>query len=232
MDRMASCSKSLVVATVVVASVLSGVYVVGQTNTVPSLLLDRLQKAKADGKTLLEAGIRWESDGPRTLEQLIDQFSIVRVSVGSVASSVFSSDELAIYTWLPLASWEPLSKRPVRAPLCESRLPTGLLNDQHGAVRLVGGTLVLDGIRVVLSSPDSDIRLQPKSRYLLIGHLCDNRTLSLGIGRQGIFSEDSHGRLQPIQAEGRVPWQSELLSLGTVSKLRERLRKAPDANDQ
>lgn len=97
------------------------------------------------------------------------------------------------------------------------------------AVPLRIGAADVNGVRLTMQGPHSQITVRPGQEYLLVGESCAGSVLRPTHGEFSIFNVDSSGNIRPVVTSNpKQPADLALVELGTI----DRLRAAGDGKDE
>ncbi len=188
-------------------------------------LADALAEAKKTGKNETTVRITGEAFDPGGFAQLLDDYSFVIVEVER--SKPTTVTDRYIKTWHRVRVLEWLStKAPVAFPSCyDSTLPSGMVvGADQLAVPILGGVVEMDGVRLVLETPQSPITLVGGEKIVAIVNACDSRVALLPIGETSILHLGEDGTLRS-DSQSMPASLADLGSILTLEQLRNRIKE-------
>lgn len=169
---------------------------------------EELQQAKAEGKTEIILPSAMQLPGTvNSLEQVIQDYSLIRVRVKDAEAIVTQPDPtietISIDTWYKLDVLEVLHQQ---TRLGEKFLPEGvpnrllpLLLPSESFLVVSGGTVTVDGIKVIRSFGSEEVPLALGREYLIVADLEYGDKLIRKVTKAGVFLIDDTS-LKPVRA--------------------------------
>ncbi len=171
---------------------------------------EELEQVKAENKTELILPSAMQLPGTvNSLEQVIQSYSLLRVRVKDAEVIVTQPDPyieevIAIETWYKLEILEVLHQQ---SKVGEEPLPEGapkrllpLLSSESFLV-VNGGTVTVDGVKVIRSFGSEEVPLALKREYLIAADLVDTDKRIRTVAKAGVFLIDDTS-LKPVRARG------------------------------
>jgi len=160
--------------------------------------------------------------------------SVVALVKGTYITPVATAEAGWTSTWYEV-ELEKVVVEPVENPIpCggPEKAPVGIRRGKRWALRLYGGTVVIDGVRLTSRVSYKRKHLQPESRFLVFGKWCGEAFLPLN-EHEGVFEVADDGKLQSLLSldtpftraieemegvEAVRPWVERLRAEGTGDK--------------
>lgn len=132
------------------------------------------------------------------------------VVVVPIAAVTEATDDYHIYTWYKLKVLERLSSHP-HPELDVETIPDGLkpLHKDEVVTRIVGGTVLVDGVFVKMVSPSSPLLAMGKRHLLFLVPDGSGSFEQLRTGADTIFTIDNDDKLEPL-VDNSSPFQQDV----------------------
>jgi hypothetical protein len=180
-----------------------------------------VRDAKDSGKT--EATVRITGEGyvpAGGLARIVGQYSVIVATVDQAEPVVVA--ERYIRTWYRLRVSERLTAHsPAEFPPCaaEEPPPSLRLKSEQLALPVLGGAVVVHGVKLMVQSPQSSIHLVKADQVVAIVNICATGVALLPFGAEGLFHARPDGTLQ-TDLDADAAWVSEMGTPPTLAALR------------
>lgn len=186
-----------------------------------------ISEARRNGVAQIVKTAPSEAPVPPLREWLRD-YAVVHIR-GSAVTPLARREGEWVVTWLEVEHVRTLgTQSPAVSESCGSysEPPSGLLMTPGSlAMPVRGGSVVAQGVRLLVEGPAARVRVDAGREYVVFGALCGRR-LMLTQREAGIFGVDDEGRLlrDPNDSVGS-PAEREVMELGTLVRMEEELRR-------
>jgi len=161
-----------------------------------------------------------------SFDRAIDEFSVVVVRPLRLSAATTTLN--SIRTWHVFRVIETVSRRSPSPDDCEAYVPPSSVpvNTDEVAIELFAGSVDVAGVKVTMDTLHSLVKFEPDQTYVLIGALCQARTLQLAFGPYGVYQISPNGFIPGAVADPAVsrPFLEEMLNLKTLDNLKKRLQ--------
>ena len=164
-----------------------------------------------------------------TLPEWLRDYAVAHIR-GSAVTPLARLEGEWVVTWIEVEHLRTLgTQSPAVSESCGwyGQPPSGLLITPGSlALPVRGGSVVEQGVRLLVEGPAARVHFDPGHEYVVFGALCGRRLL-LTQREAGIFGVDGERRLLPRDPRDsmRSPAERDLMELGTLRGLEEALRR-------
>ena len=177
--------------------------------------------ARERGLSEAIVGLKIESVDPRDLASEATEMSFVVAKAGRAVVQV-GKDRIFTLQHFHAVKW--LTNRSGDAMWCGDTAPMEPAAADEIAVGLARGEALIDGVRV-REVTFGQIEFERDETYLLVGLSCPRNGLNLIYQENGVLRVGADGAIGPMFGNERNPFVREVLAMGTIDDLEQRLAR-------